>query len=447
MSDMDRWTAGIAAFGKGAAELLFYLPVVIITAVYAFPDGGMVWWLAALLLCYAAPALVVRGGSISLWKRLLGTAAAGALAAAASLLLAGEPIAPLPFLACTVIGAYVGWKGAAQLLHGWTNSFNGGYMLAGVLAYLAIMPFKRTVPGLDDYGVVLTAGGMASIVAFMLIVNERHVGTETAESGQSASASQSRRYNRILISMLAAVIFVIALFRQVQERLEETIGSLFRELMAWLTREREEEPDVRETPVQEPMPDMFPPAEPREPSKLMQLIELILQLAIYAALAVFAVWFVFWGAKRLAVLVRWLWARLQDRKSADRSDSEAFTDEVEQLLTFATWRDQVKNRFRRQGEEGGKGWNDLRTNAERAKYLYVQLIKANVKRGYEPKACKTPRETAAELPLLTASAPEEQAEWGRFIRAYEAARYGNKSLDGEEMDKYKALLEKRSQTK
>lgn len=424
-----RRAASFAQLAKGAAELLFFLPVALTAAVYCLSDSAVWPWVISLAPSYwigsvtAALAKVRRRGF-----KLLLSAVIGVLLSALVIVSLDERAGVLSLAVCGLISAAFSYKGMSESLKGWTSSFPNSQLLTSVCIYVAVQPMKIFVlKELADYNGILIIGGIASVVLFFFMANERLLNSETADTGKSETSIAFKRYNRLMVVILLGFIAVLAMFRNIQQALERMIKNIVDAVMAWLNRPRDNEPPQSQPPVQEQQP-MLPEAEQQEPAAWVLLLEQIFKIAATVLVIVVVCFALFFLGLKLYRLIKATMAKLMERSAERQGEDTGYTDEVESLMSFAKLKNELKGSLRKwmpMRKEREPGWNDLTNNAERVRYLYMRLLRAGAKLGYAQSPHLTPRETAADMLARKQSAYGEERTTP-LIEAYEAVRYGER---------------------
>lgn len=443
-----RTTGSLQAFlsglGKGAIELVFFLPILLAAAVYLLPGvpASAGWWAGSLLLCYAAPILLI--GERTSLRRIVITIMSGSLgflhAACFLIAWAGE-VQPVPLLGCGLIAAVFAAKGAAAHLKGWTSSFPAAHMAVGIGSYIVVQLLKLAWDGLAVFGGIYIIGGIISIILVFLIANERLLNHETVDSKHSPSSAASKRKNRLMIAVLIVVMTLIGLFKQIQDAVGQFFRSILGWLIEWLNRPRQQKPV--EDPIPDSNPNLFLPMEAKDPSAFMQLLELIIKvLMITVSAAVVAILFYFL-IKKMSARIKAFISRLMARNEKSRHEDGSFTDEVESLMTLTKLRHRMGGRLSdwlRRKKTADAEWKQLSSNGERLRYLYAQLLRSVADRGYKASSHLTPRETADDIASWNLSGQQPE-ELHAFVKAYEQVRYGEMQPDSAEVERLKRQLE------
>ncbi|NIK76698.1 hypothetical protein FHS15_001823 [Paenibacillus castaneae] len=430
-----------SSLGQGIVELLFYLPVLLIAAIYLLPESAVWSWLLTLPLCYwFAAMLIERFPRLRLIVKILSAISIGVIHACLIIGAWTGELQIIPIIICGLAGTLAVERGMSASLKSWTISFSNSRMLTGVITYIAVQPLKLTlIPKLMNYNGIILTCGIAAVIFFFFFANERHLNSETIESGKSAATKAFKRQNRVMMFVIIAIISIIALFRNIQKAIESFVHSIIARIMQWFNRPVEDNPPA-EPQANEPQP-MFPAEEPKEPAEWLVLLEQIIKFIFIVLLVVGILVLLFFLAKKLYKWITAIVAKLLERSAEGRKVEEGFTDEVEQLMTLNNLREQMGNRLKGlfpKKRSHAKDWNEL-TNAEKIRALYAQNLRSDGKVGYEAQPHLTPRETVADREKWKNGKLKREGMQG-FIDVYEQVRYGEGNPNDKQVADYKKLL-------
>ncbi|MDQ8733700.1 DUF4129 domain-containing protein [Paenibacillus sp. LHD-38] len=445
MNNPMKPSGSLKDFGQAIIELFFYLPILLIAAVYLLPSSAIWLWIATLPFCYWGGSLVIaKWASMRLGVKLLQAAALGILHSVL-LIGAGIGIEAIWIIAiCAFIAALSAARGMSAKSRGWSVTFPNTQMLIGVMLYVAMQPLKLMVfKKLIDYNGVLIVCGIIAVILFFFFANERHLNSETVDTGKTSATHTFKRQNRIMMAVIVIVISVIALFRQIQQMIERFFHSIVERLMIWLSQPEEVQPPAEELPdAAEPQ---LPAGEAKAPSEWMLLLEQILKIIGIVLLIVVVCVLLYFLAKKLLQWGKLIAAKLQERGADHRNGGAGFTDEVESLMSLTSWREQMGNQLKKlfpKKRSSAQEWSDLRTNAEKIRYLYTRLLRNGSEQGYVIKDYLTPRETADDMAKWK-DGSLKQGSLQSFIDEYEKVRYGDKLPDEQQVDTFKQQFDKK----
>lgn len=441
---MKNWlkTNGII-FAKGAAELLFYLPVFLTAAIYLLPHASVFLWLIMLPLVYWSGA-ALKG----IWKssrfivELLASCTIGYVYCYLFSIVFISSIKQEMLAALALLSALLCWKGIVLTRKGWKDSFDSRYMITGIMTYVAAQPLKvwLLVRLIEVETQLFVCGAVVLILSFY-IFNGRFIKNETVDVGQSPAAIAAAKHNRMLMSLITCILLAASFLLFYKDAVMAGFRKVMAWILSWLSREPEE-PVVEQQP--EPTaPSQFPEVEPSEPAKWMLILEQIIKIIVIAAVAAAILLLVYAVSKKLLKLAYRLWLKFMKRSGSMEGQYGYYVDEEEQLTSI------IKKRRKRRSHQGGhaKGrknfetkWSRTTDNREKIRLLYAQWLGelARVYR-YRAKSERTAQETGADLQRQY---EKEQAKLqaSRFIDIYDAVRYGDHVPSYEETEQLKKKI-------
>ncbi|WP_019536101.1 DUF4129 domain-containing protein [Paenibacillus ginsengihumi] len=432
------WSSLIRAALQGAAELLMFLPLALIAAAYALPDGAASWaWIASLPIQYAVGYAVWRflpiRRRVSLYLLLLLIALAGAYAAFGAerwllLLLTAPP------------GFLMAFRGAQAVSEPWHAAFPASLYVIGLAVYFLSSVVLRFMDSFDPYMPALFWGGFASLLLGLVRINQSNVRQETLSGGQEPSLPAALLWqNRLLVAALFAVVLLAAGFGAIRRAafwlLAQAAG-----FARWLISLLPESSGEGASPPPAPpgAPELGPVAEPAAWWLLLEKIAVVAAIVIAAAAACALA---YWLARRLYRWARqaydWLRAALQWGERLEAN--EGYEDDVERLVSWQELNGHWASRLKQWLTPDRKArWSDLTDNRERIRFLYRAMLEESVRRGYVFKAHLTPRETERDLQRWQAERPRRMEP---LIGLYERVRYGRRDASDEEVRAAKEMLE------
>ncbi|QAY66002.1 hypothetical protein [Paenibacillus protaetiae] len=424
----------------GCIELLFYLPIPLIAALYALDSRIIAFvWLFTLpvvyMVGYAAGMNIKSSRRVTRW---FGAAALGVLHVYALLLIQGG--SGYIALALALFGAIAAYRG---LLTGFANGdypFQSGVMVAGILIHMAAQVARLGLDELKNCESLLTVTGIASVIVYFFMMNGQLVNGESdTGSGRSGTAMRLfKRQNRYLTAFIVIIITAIGLFRVWEQMIEDAVKRLVHRIVQWLSRPGDSPPPTAE-PANNMQPQL-PEDKPSVPPHWLQVLEHVLKIAgtVLVILAICAA--LFYIGRYVS---RWLnksLSRLMEKQRAKEADDQGYEDEVESLMSLTKWSDQLKQKLRSMapGRNEGRAWDSL-SGAERVRLLYNLRLRGYMKKGYPFKSYLTPKETASDLEAWRSTM---KAEERALFKLYEQVRYGEASPERSETEPLKPLLDK-----
>jgi len=228
MTSLMKRASSLKVFGQGLIELLFYLPVLLVAAVYLLPPTVVWGWIVTLSLCYwMGSTLIGIKPQLRRIFRLLLAVAIGATHACITIFIGIGELGIVALIICGLLGTIAAARGMSAMLQGWTETFTNTRMLVGVIIYVVAQLFKMVlVKEFAEYSGVLIVCGIAAVILFFFFANERHLNNETIDTGKSSATLAFKRQNRIMMIIVVALISLIAMFRQIQHAIEHFFHSL-----------------------------------------------------------------------------------------------------------------------------------------------------------------------------------------------------------------------------
>lgn len=437
MMKADTAFYGLRMLGQGFAELLFFVPAPLLAAVYLL-NGSAAAWTFTLPVCYAAGVAAGKAGRPRrMLTKGLWALAVGILHLSIVLLFADVPSATsLPLLVFSAAAALQGVRAAVSA--SWTVSFPGSAMLIGVLLHLAGQLAMLPLDQWARYGTLTAICGIAAVILYLFISNDRLLSGETGGQGKAGAAMAAfKRQNRMLTAIFAAVIAVAGLFRLWQQLFEQAGKGILNAILRWLSRPAEEQP--QETPALPEAPQL-PEAEPAsEPAAWLLLLEQVAKvIGIVIAIVLAVLLLVYIGRRLYRLAAAWI-GSLMRRSDEMRTQEAGYVDEVEQLMTLTKWREQWKNRLGSLRPDNSRVTWDKMSGAIRIRELYKSMLLRSVGKGYAFKSYLTPQETAEDLHRWNPSA--HQAGEAELIKMYDEVRYGGAEPSPEAADRLKKQME------
>ncbi|GLX68079.1 DUF4129 domain-containing protein [Paenibacillus glycanilyticus] len=425
----------------GSVETLFALPIWFVALFFATTDAYMVTWLLTVPLIYLAGALWITKITTNrrIYRFLLGmllgavhTVALYGVLAAFQADLPGVLIV-VPFL----LSAFTATRGMGAASRSWYISFPNTVMFAGVLLYVVLTIVAHLQDKLQPYFTFLTICGVAAIILMLYLVNERLLSYETQSGGaiQSATTKVFKRQNRFMLTIVAVLLLIAGLFRQLEHSINSFFHAVIDKIMEWMKGSGDR---VEETPT-DPMPPQsgLPPVEHHDPPAWLQRLELVAKDIGIAILIIGIAVLLFFIGRKLYKLISKALGRFWERAESGKENADGYTDEVESLADKGKW----SNRLRKTGKKRKEAkWEELSTAGERMRYVYRKYVAAAIGKGYEHKPHYTAKETTTDILTWNkkAMSPEETAA---LARLYDEARYGGQEPKEELVQSLKKRLD------
>ncbi|MCY9657431.1 DUF4129 domain-containing protein [Paenibacillus chondroitinus] len=414
------------------AELILFSPLVVTTHLY-LSEISLWPLIVQFMLVFVAGSLLGRITWLSrTLYELLGCALVGF---AAAYLFQGNN---WHSWTCAAIGMLLAYRGIRCTKDGWPAIFPGAsFAVAGAVYFIGV-PIMGHQAIFQPYMGWLNGLGFVSLIIFFFAMQRTGLLTATLASDERAASSSLsetvKRSSRIWLTVLIALIFVVAYFQQ----LRQGIVAGLRAAIAWLMSllQSGPPPETLPEPSSSAPPPLLPPAEAKEPSwldALFHYIQVIFGYLIVIALIVLAVYVI---VTKLLPVVNAFLRRLMNRSLSSKQDgeSEGFIDEKEALVDWKglprLWWQQVRKGRNRERSHARK-WSLLPNNRERVRYLYRLLIEQAAQSGYTYKEALTPNETEKDL-SLGKQLPSETVH--AITTAYNQVRYGETDISDAQLD-------------
>ncbi|MBR3928316.1 MAG: hypothetical protein IKJ65_04855 [Clostridia bacterium] len=302
----------------------------------------------------------------------------------------------------------------------------------GAVGYLILSVYLQVTS--KDVSALQTLTSVCAVAYLFLgavALNKQSISLSmSAHSGESMRVpKQIVIRNRRIVLSFASLVTVLSLIEPVRKLfvwLASKLGRLLSRIFGLNFTATEAPPPIPVSTMMEPM--MTSEAEMVENAAEISLASKIFVYGFLLLVALGFVWIVFDAIKKLADrLTKWL-------EKLAGSVSEGFYDEKEELMSADEMRDQikksllsgVKNFFKRETP-----WREL-SGREKARRLL--LITYRKRMG---KIKNLGSKTAKEA-IYLADVPEAGKE--KFYKAYDAARYSENEISGEDMDALKKDL-------
>ncbi len=415
------WLDGMKALLRGAVETLAAFPLLLLLLFALESRRAVMLWAASMALEYALGFMLRRRFC---WRRtgvLIGVSFL--LSAAFALIFRG--MGPGAWVGAA-LGTIWMYRGMRSWDRSWHVEFPIIFHWTAVFAYFIGSFLCAHLPSLSAYGPLLTSLGLFYVVLVLWMTNEELIHTESLSHwGRTGAAGTVRRQNRLLVLAVIAVWLLAGAFGRLR-RACAWLGRRLADGLSWLKSLLDslnsDSPAGAPTPL---FPMETPPMEPPEPSPFWEALYRILSVVVLCAVVVALLWLLYISARRAIRLLRLLYAKLTAYLSGHaREEDTGYVDESVRLLdirqTAGAYLDRIKRRLARPARE--PGWDELKDNRERARFLFRRLVRRHVARGYEYKRHLTPLETSAELSALNKAVPDASAR--EIGRLYTKARYG-----------------------
>lgn len=427
------WNVGLRMLLRACFVTLLLLPIIIALGLKVIPAEDRVLWIVLV------PFVQVAGDAISRllvkWYRWIPETLIVVIVLSYVYYVYGVTAAG--FVTAIVYGFFM-IQGTLRPADGRMTSVPHFYYAASFLSYLIITFWYRGNTEHEGYVWLMNVGGMLTLVLCLFIFNNSNMNKESyTDNSSGAPISRSIiRQNRLLVSIVAVIVFLVASISWIGE----TLSRLFDALMDWLrslfpaSKEIEpiEQPDTPDPPMNLPM------EPPEDPSWLMQLLEKIAMFIGGLAAMILVLWLGYMLLRKLPIIARLIeqWLHRLSRKERLAASNVGYEDEIELVE-----HDRGASRLRKWSSSLRRGrsedrWDELPDNAARIRDLYRSALLRRERKGYAPKPQLTPRETAVDLQHNNGQAAALPKP---LVELYERARYSASPIDTNEAEQAREL--------
>ncbi|WP_201003272.1 DUF4129 domain-containing protein [Paenibacillus glycanilyticus] len=425
---------------QGSIETLFALPIWFVALFYTSTDAFTALWLLTVPFIYMAGASWI--GKLKNNRRiyrmllgiLLGVLHAGVIYAVLMAFQADLPgaAAILPVL----LGAFTAVRGMGASTKSWQVIFPNNLMFVSIILYTILTIVAHLQEKLQPYFTFLTFCGIVALILMLYIVNERLLSYETQSGGaiQSSTTKVFKRQNRFMLTIVAVLLLIAGLFRQLQSSIESFFHAVMNKILGWMDGSGE---PIEEPPSDtQPPPSGLPPAEAHDPPAWLERLELVAKYIGIALLIIGVAVLLFFIGRKLYRLLSKVLGRIWERAADSREGAVGYTDEVESLVDRTKW----SVRLGKSNRKKEARWEELSTAGERIRYLYRRYVAAAVGRGYDYKPHYTVRETTSDIGAWS-SKSVSQADADKLASLYDEVRYGGQEPKEELVQSLKKKLD------
>lgn len=314
------------------------------------------------------------------------------------------------------IGVIAVYRGAGLTHRSWEEHYPLPVSWIGLIVYLLFSYFFTRASLLVAYLPLYTLAGAVFSIATIFALNHRAMKKAAPSKGENIPLPRRMiRQNRWLIALLAVVVILIGLFREIKDAVAKAAVAVvqwFSGLMETL------DVGTSQAPLEEggglPMLPDSGTVNPFWDTVLTILLYIVAGAVGLFAIACLSV--ILWrGLKRL---FRALWDLLSRR---GQSVSQGYIDQRESLWDMGRMTRHTLSRTRRWIHTvftPPERWRDMTDNRQRARFLYRRYIRRAMAAGFQPNPAATAAETLAATKDFAGSLP------GPLAELYADARYG-----------------------
>jgi hypothetical protein len=424
------WSTGLRMLLRACFVTLLLLPAVIALGLYMIPNEERILWIVLVPFVHVAGDAI--GRSLSRWRRWIPETLIVVIILAYVNFAFG--LTSVGVITALVYGFFM-IQGTSRPANGQLFSVHQAYYVASFVLYLIITFWYRDNTEHEGYLWLMNLAGMLTLILSLFLFNNSNMNRESySDSSSGAPVSRSIvSQNRLLVSVVAVIVFLIASISWIGEMLSRVYESF----IAWLRRLLgdnqqqiiQPEPAAPDNLMMEPLQD---------PSWFMQLLEKIATFIGGALIVVLVLWLGYRLLRKLPIVARLIeqWLQRLSRKERLAASNAGYEDEIEQIE-----HERGMSRLRRWSSSLLRGrteerWDKLPNNAARIRELYRSALLRRERDGYAPKPQLTPRETAVDLQHSKSQASELPRP---LVELYERARYSASPIDTREAEQAREL--------
>lgn len=315
-----------------------------------------------------------------------------------------------------LIGCAAFLRGVIYARYPWQERIPPSYIWYGVLFYFfasfLFMFFDRYEPLLPFIYVF----GSLNLFAALIANNAFHLRMEAGFSkGINKVSKDVKRQNIFYLVLFLLVVFVLWVTGAVR-----ALFIVIRDvLLYWLTNRAGdfEGSDEHMPPLIEELPLFDDAAQPSEPSWLDHLLSILVYIA-GGAITLFLLFLLLRTLLKAALkMIAWIlvvWSRRGEKKS---SEPFGYVDEKNVLFKL-----NARPKLQRWTRRISTNWGRLKSNRERIRFLYTNLVTKAMKEGFAFRKNDTPTETIRKIYQQQSLLDVHAADL--LEREYNKARYG-----------------------
>lgn len=425
----------------GGIETLFILPVWFLVLFFTSTKTFMILWLVTLPFVYMTGAMLnsrVKNNR-RLYRILIGIM----LGAVHTILLLAVILAVqaeqpgVTVVIPALLAAFTATRGMSAWAKGWTTSFPNMAMVISILLYVVLTIAAHLQDKLQPYFNFLTICGIIALVLMLYVVNERLLTSETQSGGaiQSSTTKVFKRQNRFMLTVVAVLLLIAGLFRQLQSSIESFLHAVINRIMEWMNGSGE---PIEETPAQQvPPQNGLPPVEAHDPPDWLLRLEQVAKFIGIALLVLGVAVLLFIIGRKLYQLISKVLGRIWERAADSKESAAGYTDEVESLVDRTRWSARLGKSKKKQKEAR---WEELSSVGEKIRYLYRRYVAAAIGKGYGYKPHYTVKETTSDI-VAWQNKPDSHTDAAVLARLYDEVRYGGQEPNEELVQSLKQRLD------
>ena len=348
-----------------------------------------------------------------------------------------------------VLLALMLWHGVHMTELGHPGNFFSSFLLIGFMLYpLTAWVFSRS-PFFEDLLPTLAVTGTVGILLALVLINRQQIrdaGTVLERKLHLPSALMHK--NSLYLVVFTLLVLAGAsweVFSRLIMGLYALLGHMVGAIIAFLASMYQREETIPEQGgLEEAAPDMMPPAEPTP--RWLEILETILIIVVGVAFLCLLLWGLYRLVKQLLPFLRKAWVFLSEwLRRVFLGDANAaatdpgFVDEVESLLNQNETALSAARRWLMDRMAREPGFGTMKTDSERIRWLYRNLVRREMKRGMVIQPGDTPSEILHAMAQHHNKHP--RLDPGAASDLYGLVRYAEKSPDADAVLRMKQACE------
>lgn len=428
---------------QAAIELIAFFPLILMLAVFTFPEPMAFGWVAFLAVYYITGILL---RSILRKKPRIATVLPGVIITFLVAYIAFR--GGLLLWVSYIVGIILLFRGVLLVEHGWEEVFPPAALWVGILIYFVSYFFFKHSIELRPYADLVEWMGFVYTGISLIIFNLQQLKSATLSKEDEPSLSVTvLLHNRLLVAITFLLIIILANFNRFKQAvlwLVNAIMLLIAKVILFLSNLVSMSDQEGEIPPGGGMMDILPETEPRAPNifdYLFEVLAYVLVIAFVIALvAVLAMMFYKIIKRLIKALVRLI-------QQGEWIEADAgYVDVKEKVMDIKTLGKEYVNRWKdwlTSLIEKEPRWEDLSDVTEKVRYLYRQFLISCMGLGYHPKNYMTPNEIKEDLKGWN---EEKGRQAEALVPLYNLVKYGNSAnqlIDQDKLNKLAGMIDKR----
>jgi hypothetical protein len=425
---------------QAAVELIIFFPPVLLLHHWFISIPIMVW-IAVLIGFYSLGYLTCKWLRLDKWYNLLGAG----LFCSFVVVYGGFGLS-FSGIVTGLLGFYLFLRGTFMVKQDWKTVFPIQLYWMGLVLYFIVSVFFRLFPDMQGYLPALFWLGIVSVALTLLMAGQERIIQESMpeKNGRHLVNNTQLWHIRFLSIAMLLIIALAAAFKQLIDGLTWLNGWFWRIVLliaAKLSELLSSKQTAQIPPAKQQPPPLQLPAG--KPSAFLVWVEKLLYVLFVAVVIIAVLYLGFllckWLIRYYMLLYNWLKSRLEhsgvDQMAGFEDQSTRLTTWGELIKNYSTkaseWLDQLRKREVK--------WSDLKTNAERTRYLYRLFVMKGFSMGYPIDTYLTAREMILSIQQRM---PELSHPSEKLTSLYNQARYSDHPIRDEDIEMLSKALKK-----